>query len=249
MVYYNLNMNQLLEVCKKVKVLAYFGSYTRQEDFVEGVSDINIFAISDDKFILLELASLGYSPIVMSESDFRTICERGDPICYYVLYDSNVICGQFPSNLNFNLTSLTCERLKRAILSFLSLSISAFFRNDEISTVVNSFRAIRNTIQWKSCTLDKSIPIKISELKEKCKKLNMSLCNEFSDIVLIKKLKAPLSMWSLDRVTDVICKELNLNCVKPSKILESVKNPVQVIVNDDGSVLVKDYLGKEMKLS
>ncbi|WP_338601980.1 hypothetical protein V6M85_01245 [Sulfolobus tengchongensis] len=242
-------MSQFIEICKRTKVLAYFGSYVRQDDFVDNVSDINIFAITNDKSILLELASLGYSPIVLSESNFIDLCEKGDPLCYYLLYDSNVICGEFPRNVKFNLNNFTCERIRRSIFAFLSLAVSAFFRQDEISALSNSFRALRNVIQWKSCTNLNKIPIRINDLKDKCEELKLSICNEFSDIILVRRMKEALSLWSLDKVAEAICREFNMECVKPSKILQSVKNPLQVTYNQDGTVIVKDSSGNEAKLS
>jgi len=229
-------VSELLEICKKVKVLAFFGSYTRGEDFVEGISDINIFALSDDKSVLVELASFGFSPIVLSEYSFKRMCEEGDPICYYALYDSNVICGEFPFNIRFNLSKFTCERIRKAILPFLSLSITAFIRQDEISTVENSFRALRNLVQWKSCESNGYIPIKVEEIKETCTRLSVKICNELSDIVLVRKLKSPLSLWSLDKIVEGICNELGIGCVKPSKLLEENKNIKKVDINEDGSV-------------
>ncbi|QGA69298.1 hypothetical protein [Sulfolobus sp. E11-6] len=243
-----LYVSEILEICKKVKLLAYFGSYTRQEDFVEGISDINIFAITEDKYLILELASLGYSPIVLSEKTLIDICEKGDPICYYLLYDSNVICGQFPKNLKFNLNNFTCERIRKSIFSFMSSAVTSFFRKDEISTISNSFKALRSIIQWKSCINLKNIPLKNDELKNRCRELNLSVCNEFSDIVLIRRMKAPLSLWSLDKIVEVTCSEFKINCAKPSKVLELVKNPVQVTYNENGTVIIKDNLGRETKI-
>ncbi|MEM3911651.1 MAG: hypothetical protein QXE55_05080 [Saccharolobus sp.] len=233
-------MGELLEICKKVKLLAYFGSYTRQEDFIEGISDINIFAITDNKEILLELGSLGYSPIIANEDTLRTLCEKGDPICYYLLYDSNIICGKFPENLVFKLTPFTCERLRKAIFTFLSLAISAYLRLDEISLSSNSFRAMRNLIQWKSCIKDSSIPIKISDLRNKCKELNMMICNEFSDVILSRKLRSSIPFIGLEKIVNNVFKELGINkTLKLSELLISVKDPMQVIINEDGSIMVK----------
>jgi len=243
-----LYVSEILEICKKVKLLAYFGSYTRQEDFVEGISDINVFAITEDKYLMLELASLGYSPIVLSEKNLIDLCEKGDPICYYLLYDSNVVCGQFPENVKFNLNNFTCERIRKSIFSFLSSAVSGFLRQDEISAVSNSFKAFRSVIQWRSCVNLKTIPLGNNELKNRCKELNLSVCNEFSDIVLVRRMKAPLSLWSLDRIVEAICSEIKINCVKPSKVLELVKNLMQVTYKEDGTVIAKDSLGRETKM-
>ncbi|BCS93851.1 hypothetical protein [Metallosphaera javensis (ex Sakai et al. 2022)] len=71
--------HQFKEICGRVRALLYFGSYTR-EDYVEGVSDINVIAIADDKSVLMELASMDLSPVVMNEETLHMLCREGRSI-------------------------------------------------------------------------------------------------------------------------------------------------------------------------
>jgi hypothetical protein len=202
---------KLVSLCKKCKALGYFGSYVRKEDYVEGVSDINIFAISDDKSLLLELGSYsGISPIVISEEKFREICESGDIICYYVLYDSKLICGELPK-VEFTINDNTCERLKMSSSSFIKLSFEAFKRNDGIGTLENAYRAIRSLIQYISCSSLRKIPISNSEIKETCIKLNLNFCKEFDNLILLRNMKSPLTPWALNRVYNIINSQIKMD--------------------------------------
>ncbi len=194
----------LVSLCKKCKALGYFGSYVRREDYIENISDINIFAITDDKSLLLELASYnGVSPIVVSEEKFKEICKNGDIICYYILYDSKLICGELPE-VKFSITESTCERLKMSSLSFIKLSYEAFKRNDEVSTLENAYRALRSLIQYISCHSLNKIPISNAEIKDTCSKLNLNFCKEFDNIVFMRNMKSPLTLWTLNRIYDII---------------------------------------------
>lgn len=194
----------IASLCNRCKALGYFGSYARREDYVEGVSDINVFAISDDKSLLLELGSYsGISPIVISEEKFREICEKGDIICYYILYDSKLICGELPK-VNFAINDNTCEQLKKSSLTFIKLSLEAFNRNDEISTLENAYRAIRSLIQYISCTSLRKIPTSNAEIKETCLKLNLNFCKELDNLILLRNIKSPLAPWVLNRIYNIV---------------------------------------------
>lgn len=114
---------------------------------------------------------------------------------------------------------------------------------------LNSQALVLSIIQWRSCTDLKTIPLRNDDLRDRCRELNLSICNEFSDIVLIRRRKAPLSLWSLDKIVEAICSELKISCTKPSKILQVVKNPIQVTYKEDGRVTVKDSLNRETKIA
>ncbi|BDC19418.1 hypothetical protein [Acidianus sp. HS-5] len=201
----------LVSLCKKCKALGYFGSYVRREDYIENVSDINIFAITDDKSLLLELGSYnGISPIVVSEEKFKEICKNGDVICYYILHDSRLICGELPK-VEFSISNNTCERLKLSSSSFIKLSYEAFKRNDEVSTLENAYRALRSLIQYISCNSLRKIPVSNSEIKDTCMKLNLNFCKEFDNIIFMRNMRNPLTVWSLNRIYNIINSQIKLD--------------------------------------
>ncbi|WP_240931151.1 hypothetical protein [Acidianus sulfidivorans] len=206
-------MYNLLDLCSKAKSIGYLGSYTR-EDYVEGISDINVFAISEEKSLVLELGSYGLSPVVISEDLFRNLCSKGDPICYYILYDSKVICGELPK-VDFLITDYTCQRLEKSAKSYLKLSYEAYYRQDEIGALVNAVRALRSLIQFKACKNKKErIPISDSELENVCKELNLNYCDSLSDLLHLKKHKLPITLFSINKIYDIINSEIGLEFPK-----------------------------------
>lgn len=200
---YNLN-----ELCKRAKALGYFGSFTREEDYVEDLSDINVFAISTDKSLVIELGSYGFSPLVISEDQLKELCNRGDPICYYVLYDSKIICGELP-RINFILTEYTCERLKKQTFSLLKISYEAYQRQDERSSLANAVRAMRSLIQFLCCEKKLKIPISNKGLRESCKELGLSFCDTLEELIRLKKLKIPITLTSLNKLRDIILSNIS----------------------------------------
>ena len=232
----------LKHLCSRAAYIGYFGSYSRKTDYVEGLSDINVIAISDDKTLLLDLASEGYSPIVISKEKLRELCENGDPLCLQVL-NSQGICGEFPSDIKFVKTDYTCERLRKSVISLYTLSLLAFFRNDERNCLENSYRAIRTLIQWRACKENLDIPLSAEDTEKVCKELNLSFCQTFRDLVFLRRMRSPLTLWSLDKVAEAISAFMKI--VKASKIYEETKGDVfKIDIGERGFIIEKSNKDK-----
>uniref|UniRef100_A0A2U9IGP5 Polymerase nucleotidyl transferase domain-containing protein n=2 Tax=Acidianus brierleyi TaxID=41673 RepID=A0A2U9IGP5_9CREN len=224
----------IAELCGRVKSIGYFGSYTR-EDYIEGVSDINVFAITEDKSLLIELASNDFSPVVLSENDLQKICSEGEPLCYYIIFDSKVVCGSI--NATFIKTQKTCERLKKQIVSFLQMSIEGFFRGDQISSLSNAYKSFRSLIQWKYCLTHDMIPLSNKDLDNACKELNMQ-CATFDDIVNLRKVRMPITLWSLNKIYKEINSQIHIPFPSPIKINELTKGKLSKILLNDKVYLI-----------
>ncbi len=204
---------ELLSLCQRVKALGYFGSFARDE-YVEGLSDVNVFAITDDKSLLLELASEGYSPIVVPERELQAMCSEGDPICYYILNDSRLLCGEV--RVNFVKTPRTCERLRMQIPIFLKMSIEGYKRGDEASAVNNAFKSFRSLIQWKECQVSDKIPLSKEELRNACRDLKLE-CDVFEDLLVLRETRTPITVWAIDKLYKVLKKYVELPFPSPSE--------------------------------
>ena len=225
-------------LCSKASYIGFFGSYARKTDYVEGLSDINVIAISDDKSLLFDLASQGYSPIVISKEKLKEICETGDPLCLYIL-NSQTICGEFPSDIKFVKTNYTCERLRKSIIPLYVLSLLAFFRDDERNCLENSYKALRTLIQWRACEEGLSIPLSAEEAENTCKDLNLSFCQTFKDLIFLRRLRSPLTLWSLDKVAEAI--SVFIKVVKASKIYEETNGDVfKIEIGERGFIVEKN---------
>lgn len=223
-------------LCNRSTYVGYFGSYARKSDYIEGLSDINVIVISEDKDILLELASESYSPIVLSESQLRSLCENGDPLCLYII-QSETVCGTFPSDIKFIKTSHTCERLKKSITSLYTIALLAFFRGDEKSSLENAFRCVRSLIQWKACEESLPIPLSIEEAEKSCAKMNLPFCQVFKDLIFIRRMKSPLTLWSLDKIAEAI--QNYIKVPKASKIYEMSKGDVFKITPENYGFVIE----------
>ncbi len=224
----------IAEFCGRVKSIGYFGSYTR-DDYIEGVSDINVFAITEDKSLLIELASNDFSPIVLSEDVLQKICSEGDPLCYYIIFDSKIVCGSI--NATFVKTQKTCERLQKQVISFLQMSIEGFFRGDQISSLSNAYKSFRSLIQWKYCLNHDTIPLSNNDLSKACKELNIQ-CSIFDDIVNLRKMRLSITLWSLNKIYKEIRLHLEIPFPSPIKINELTKGKLSKIELKDKVYLI-----------
>ncbi|BAB65846.1 hypothetical protein [Sulfurisphaera tokodaii] len=221
-------------LCTRASYLGYFGSYGKK-DYVEGLSDINVVAISEDKTLLLELASEGFSPVVLSKEQLENLCKEGDPLCLYII-KSEPICGNLP-NVQFVKTEKSCERLGKAVISLYVISLLAFFRGDEKSSLENSYRTLRTLIQWRSCIENYEIPITAEEVEKNCELLGLNFCQTFRDLLLLRRFNAPLTLWSLDKIAEAIL--IFMKVVKASRIYEETKGDVFKISVEDNGFLVE----------
>ncbi|BBL47505.1 hypothetical protein [Metallosphaera sedula] len=194
--------SQFKDVCGKVKALLYFGSYTR-EDYVDGISDINVIAITNDKSVLMDLASMDLSPVVIDEETLNKLCQDGDPLCYYVLNDSKLICGSLP-NFTFIFTDKTCSKLLRYSRTQAKMSLEGIARRDEISSVNNLYRGIRSFIRSKCCTKGK-IPLSDEEVIACCKGIgNDEICELFSKVRELRRNREPVTYWTIRRFVKIM---------------------------------------------
>jgi len=206
------SLEELKGLCQKgAKAIAVFGSYVRAKDYVEGVSDLNVFALTRDKQLLLELASMGYSPVMLDEESLRQLCEAGDPLCYYVLYDSKVLCGSLP-RVSFKLTDGTCRKLRDQAINSFCFAIESHFRSDELNSVRYAFKAIKLSVSYRVCRDKNRVIVSNDEAESSCKELNLAGCSEMKDLLMMMRLKLKLTTWALDRIAQALSNNLDCLC-------------------------------------
>jgi isoleucyl-tRNA synthetase len=132
-------------------------------------------------------------------------CKTGDPLCYYIIYDSKVICGTLPE-VSFNFTNETCEKLKLYAISNFTLSMQGMLRNDEISSLENSYKSIRNLVRWLSCINKKKIPLRNSEILNEAKEIDEELLQIFKDLVHMRKNKIKITLYQINIISELLSK-------------------------------------------
>ncbi|QKQ99114.1 hypothetical protein GWK48_00715 [Metallosphaera tengchongensis] len=181
-----------------------------REDFVEGISDINVLAVTNDRDVMFELASTNLTPIVVSSEQLRKICNDGDPLCYFILYDSKVICGSLPS-VQFKKSDSTCKKLLDYSRAQLRISAEGYMRGDEVSALNYLFRSVRSFIRAKCC-LAGSIPVSNQQVMECCKeRVQNEVCDIFSTTVSLRKDKSPVNLTLINNFKKILDNSFDLS--------------------------------------
>lgn len=229
--------------------IAYFGSYL-SEDYIEGISDINIFILLNNNSVryklLLDLASTTYcSPVILTKSELKEFCEQGEPLCYYILYDSKLICGSLP-RLEFRITERTKNVLRNNIISYYTLGVNAILRNDEISELNNFYRAVRALIRFISVERSGIIPLRDKDIINYCKVQGLKdICELFELISNSRKNRLKLSNYVISKVTERLSEILKINF--PNLSVINNKNIVGISYRNE-RFYVKYLDGKEEPL-
>ena len=238
-----MEVGELANLCreKKLRAVAVFGSYTRPKDYVEGVSDINVFVLGRDKRVLLELASEGFSPLMLDEASLKDLCEKGDPICFYVLKDSRVLCGELP-NFEFRMNEGTCGKVREQALSFYSSSVESHFRTDEVNSLKYALKALKSSIMYAVCERERELFVSYDDLRRRCKALNLKGCEELSELNLMLRAKLHLTTWALDRIAEAISANVGVKVPKPSELMAKFGDWVAKLSHEGGKwrVMTKD---------
>ena len=192
--------NEIKGLCTRAKTIGFFGSYTRS-DYVEGVSDINVFALSEDKSLLLELASLGVTPLVLRDQELKALCDTGEPLCYYLLYDSKLVCGSL-EGFRFNKTNVTCLRLLYYSKSLVKIAIEGFLRGDQVSSVLNSYRSVKSYLRYRCCERGE-IPLSDEEVMKCCNNIGGEMCDLFLKIVRSRRDGTPVGFSVVKKVREI----------------------------------------------
>ncbi|MGC9104966.1 MAG: nucleotidyltransferase domain-containing protein [Thermoprotei archaeon] len=235
-------LEELKNLCsERVKAVAVFGSYARGKDYVEGISDINVFLLSRDKEALLYVASLGYSPLMLDEESLKRLCESGDPLCFYVLKDSTVLCGSLPG-FEFRVQDSTCAKIKAQAVNSYCYAIESHFRTDELNSVRYAFKALKYSVAYRACIEKRVVFASNDEAYRLCRELNLRGCDELKELQLMTRLRLQITTWALDKIAKALSENLGLDLPTANDLLTKYGDFVAKLIYDNGvwRVLLKD---------
>lgn len=140
------------DILGDVKSVIVFGSAARPEDFVPGVSDIDVLVVvgREPKRRSIELSESSISISAYRLDEIIEMCERGDPLIFMlrysrVIYDdgSNIL-----STLKPRITDYTLRILRRSVFAALGLALQKYFYRDYRHAVSHTYHAARHLIRY-----------------------------------------------------------------------------------------------------
>lgn len=134
-----------------------FGSAVRPEDYVEGVSDIDLLVIVDDELLsedTLCLREPDLSLVFASPARLRGLFDRGYPLAWMLIYDSRVLYDD-GTLLAMGLqrppfTELTRSILGRSILAALGLGVEQLFAGFHTHCLSHFYHSLRHALRLRA---------------------------------------------------------------------------------------------------
>ncbi|MGC9014541.1 MAG: nucleotidyltransferase domain-containing protein [Thermoproteota archaeon] len=159
---------------KEVKSVIVFGSAVRPEDFVIGLSDIDILVVTtkecDEGHYSLKVCESEVSIVVMSIGEVKKIFEVGDPLSFILHKEGKILEGDSEVSSiianNPRTTEYTLKFLRNSTFVALELSIESYFHENYRKAVSHAYHAIRHLARYNALKRDLDFPISNEEVKK-----------------------------------------------------------------------------------
>ena len=224
--------------------IAVFGSAARPQDFVRGVSDVDVLVLTreEPKTRMHTFVACGsrVDVIVMAVDRFRVLVDRGDPLAFMlkhrvVLYDGG--CAD-ALNCRPRVTEHTKRVLRRSVFAALGLSLESYYmEGDGVRALSHLYHSVRHLIRYKA-SLRGSLPISDREVYESA---GPPLKDLYAELVRLRKKRDARRIRELtSRAVELICAELGIR--RPNLgLLDEAKGDVGLVMvwEDRGQMVVR----------
>ena len=147
-----------IEELEDVKSAVLFGSVTRPQDFVVGVSDIDLLVVTSRKpsrrYYNSRADDTEINAVVMSGEELKEAFERGDPLALMVYRSRRVLedDGTFASIAASKpeVTKHTLRVLRRSVLAALGLALEAYLLGSYRKAVSHAYHSLRHLARYKA---------------------------------------------------------------------------------------------------
>ena len=240
------DLPSILKRSEEVKSVVVFGSAVRPEDFVLGVSDIDVLAIVSGepcrRRYSFYLADIRVDISVFKAEEVVEMAKRGEPLAL-ILRKAKVLVddGTFASlSLNPRVTKYTLRVLRRSTFVALGLALQHYFFHEYRRAVHHSYHSIRHLVRYlASKEGSQFIPISDEEIVEASDEEIGKLFLELATLRRRKPKKAEV-LKALEKTMETIAMKLGLDKPKLSQVLELFKDGEAVDANtcEEGGHLV-----------
>ena len=215
-----------------------FGSASRPEEFVEGLSDIDIAFIVRSKKNISETINIfsdtGYrvSPVFLTPNDLKMLVDKGYPLSHLLKNDSKIIYGEdfirdFWKENKLNITDKTLDYLYRSSLVALSLAAEDYFSKMYRECISHLYHSIRHAFRWLIC-----------------KEYNVFLTSNKSILDAIKLLKLPAELEDIFKRLINLRREKNFEEKAVLKIFDDTIDRVSKILDLNQYISFNEVLNK-----
>lgn len=211
-----MNQHGFKDVCSVI----IFGSAARPEDFVIGVSDVDVLVLTVDEpetrrygFTVYDLR---VDVTVFSMDEFNRLVEHGHPLVFMLKYSSVIYdagCFKHVLELKPTVTEYTKQVLRRSIFAALGLALESYYvLKNYRKAVSHLYHSIRHMIRYKA--LSRGVfPISDREVYEYCKSSLRDMYMALSNARRRERFREDELKELINKAIILIGKELNIKTV------------------------------------
>ncbi|MBO3800603.1 MAG: nucleotidyltransferase domain-containing protein [Candidatus Brockarchaeota archaeon] len=240
-----------IEETGNVKAVIVFGSAARPEDFIRGLSDIDVLVVTEGnpgrRQYSFRLCDSEVNVTYMSVEEVMKIFSLGDPLAFMLHGDSIILKdeGAISSLIAVKpiLTEHTLRVLKGSSFVALGLAIESYFHEDHKNSISHAYHAVRYLARYKTLEKDREagrFPISNREVSEV---LDGKLLNLFTKLVEVrdKAIGKEECKKMLEETICTIASELGLKHPSLSFLEENLKGEVNIVVVKElrGSMVIR----------
>lgn len=239
-----------IEETGNIKAVMVFGSATRLEDFVRGLSDIDVLVVTegdpDSRQCSFRLWDSEVNITYMSVEEVMKIFSLGDPLAFILHGDSIILKdeGALSSLMAVRppVTEHTLRVLRGSSLVALGLAIESYFHEDYKNSISHAYHAVRHLARYKILENDREAGVFVLSNKEVGGALKGRLLNLFTKLVEArgKAIDRAECKKMLEETICTIASELGLKHPSLSFLEESLKGEVNIVLAKElrGSIVI-----------
>jgi len=214
---------------KKVHAIAVFGSAKRPEDYVEGVSDVDIAVIVDDESSREEARSIGEAGmefVFLTPSQLRELFNMGHPLAWLLTYDSRILHDdgvlQAMSQQRPKFTELTRDSMRRSTLVALSLGVEELYAGAFNLCISHFYHSMRHALRLRALEKFANFPCSDREILATIQGFPAELFSQLVALRKDKKASEPVCRNVLEQLLNALYMVSNLKVPSLSGLQEKM---------------------------
>ncbi len=229
-----------IKEAENVKAIVVFGSAARPEDFVIGLSDIDILVVTegnpDRRQYFFRLWDSEVNVTYMSVDEVTKMFSSGDPLAFMLHRDCIMLKdeGNISSLIAVKptVTECTLRILRNSSLVALGLAIESYFREEYGKSISHAYHAVRHLARYKALKDDGKAGVFPLSNKEVSETLKGRLLNLFTGLVEARsKVMSKVECKDmLEETIRTMASELGLKHPSLSSLEESLRGEVNVVL-------------------
>jgi predicted nucleotidyltransferase len=238
--YLRMVYNAVMEILTSPNVLenscsiVVFGSAARPEDFVLGVSDVDVLVLTKDppkrRWYEFTVFNSTVNVTVFTINEFKRLIKLGDPLVFMLKY--SVIlhdkCSKTILRAKPKITKYTKYVLRRSVFAALGLALENYYILENYKRATSHlYHSVRHLARYKSLSKGE-LPISDREVygcsRQQLKNLYLTLSNARRREIGRGELRNLIS-----RVVKLVARELNLKATSLNSLENEIKEDTYII--------------------